>query len=364
MALPASNGKTILITGINGYIASVLGQLLLSKGYSIRGTTRRTVASDPLLKGPYALYKERIQIYEVPDMTSTGAFDEAAKGVHGIFHVASPVSFVLDSYEATVVPAMRGTETVLKAASKAGPQLSSVVVTSSVAAVTNYPVKAGYIFTEKDFAHVALDIATENKAEGIKTPAGILYSASKTAAERTVWKYREEHKPPFAISTVNPSVVIGPPIIMPDSGSKLNETLLPIYKILSGSVSEMPAQIGGGAYVDVRDVAKVHLWAFENSEKANGERYIAATSYGPPQGVADILRYKYRGTKIAEKIIVGNPGEGYIGYNKETGEVSQPDYLPESPRPSAKKAQESIGLTWIPFKQSVIETAGVLEALL
>lgn len=80
MALPASNGKTILITGINGYIASVLGQLLLSKGYSIRGTTRRTVASDSLLKGPYAPYKERIQIYEIPDMTASGAFDEAAKG--------------------------------------------------------------------------------------------------------------------------------------------------------------------------------------------------------------------------------------------------------------------------------------------
>jgi nucleoside-diphosphate-sugar epimerase len=82
MALPASNGKTILITGINGYIASVLGQLLLSKGYSIRGTTRRTVASDPLLKGPYAPYKERIQIYEIPDMTVSGAFDEAAKGTY------------------------------------------------------------------------------------------------------------------------------------------------------------------------------------------------------------------------------------------------------------------------------------------
>lgn len=108
----------------------------------------------------------------------------------------------------------------------------------------------------------------------------------------------------------------------------------------------------------------MHLWAFENSEKANGEGYIAATSYGPPQGVADILLYKYRGAKIAENILVGSPGKGYIGYNEETGEISQPDYLPESPRPSAKKAQESIGLTWIPFKQSVIETAGVLEALL
>src|ERR1700733_4975411 len=108
------------------------------------------------------------------------------------------------------------------------------------------------------------------------------------------------------MSTINLGVVIGPPIIIPDSRLKLNETLLPIYNILSGSVSEIPAQISGGAYVDVRDVAKVHVWAFENLEKANRERYIAATSYRPLQGVADILRYKYRGTKIAENILVGN----------------------------------------------------------
>lgn len=87
---------------------------------------------------------------------------------------------------------MRGTETILKAAFKAGPQLSSVVVTSSVAAVTNYPAETGYVFTEKDFAHVALDVATKNKAEGVKTPEAILYSASKTAAERTVWKFKNE----------------------------------------------------------------------------------------------------------------------------------------------------------------------------
>lgn len=82
MALPASNGKTVLITGINGYIASVLAQLLLTKGYSIRGTTRRSAASEPFLNGPWAPYKERVQIYEVSDMTASGAFDEAAKGMY------------------------------------------------------------------------------------------------------------------------------------------------------------------------------------------------------------------------------------------------------------------------------------------
>jgi nucleoside-diphosphate-sugar epimerase len=80
MSIPKSNGKIVLITGINGYIASVIGQLLLTKGYSLRGTTRRAASVETLLKGAYAPYKDRIQIFEVPNITKDGAFDEAVKG--------------------------------------------------------------------------------------------------------------------------------------------------------------------------------------------------------------------------------------------------------------------------------------------
>lgn len=80
MAVTKSNGKTVLVTGINGYIASVIGQLLLSKGYTVRGTTRRAASVEPLLKGAYAEYRDRVRIYEVPNMSVDGAFDEAAKG--------------------------------------------------------------------------------------------------------------------------------------------------------------------------------------------------------------------------------------------------------------------------------------------
>lgn len=80
MSIVASNGKTVLVTGINGYIASVLGHLLLTQGYHLRGTTRRAASAQPLLSGPFAAYKDRVKIYEVPDMTVSGAFDDAVKG--------------------------------------------------------------------------------------------------------------------------------------------------------------------------------------------------------------------------------------------------------------------------------------------
>jgi nucleoside-diphosphate-sugar epimerase len=79
-----------------------------------------------------------------------------------------------------------------ESALKAGPQLSSVVVTSSVAAVTNPTDVAGYEFTEADFSTYALERANEDRAQGLQTAWGLLYTASKAAAERAVWKFKKE----------------------------------------------------------------------------------------------------------------------------------------------------------------------------
>ncbi|RFU30552.1 hypothetical protein B7463_g5794, partial [Scytalidium lignicola] len=365
MSVPASNGKTVLITGINGYIASVLGQLLLTKGYHLRGTTRRAASAEPLLSGPYAAYRDRVKIYEVPDMTVDGAFDEASKGVHGIFHTASPISFSLDSYEMMIIPAVKGTETILNSALKAGPQLSSVVVTSSVAAVTNYPTPIpDYVFNESNFASIALETAERDRAEGKKTPSGLLYTASKTAAEKALWKFKDEHKPPFAITAINPAVVTGPPVFLPSNPSGLNETLRPVYAVFSGTTSTIPHNIGSGGYVDVRDVAKAHVWAFEHSDVANGERFITCQGFGPGQAIADVLREKYEGTKIGEKITKGEPGKGYEGYNKDTGKVDYVRWVKGAVQVDGGKTERTMGIKYIDFPQSIVDTAKVLEALL
>jgi nucleoside-diphosphate-sugar epimerase len=117
-------------------------------------------------------------------------------GVHGIFHTASPIDFSLATYEEMVLPAMHGTTTVLSSALKAGSQLSAVVITSSVVAVTN-PKEGPYTFTEKDFASFALEKVLKDKEEGVRSPGGVLYAASKTAADRAVWRFRDEHKVPY-----------------------------------------------------------------------------------------------------------------------------------------------------------------------
>ena len=80
MSVPPSNGKIVLVSGINGYIASAIGLELLKKGYTVRGSSRSSHGTNALLNGAYQLYKDRVQFVIVSDMTVPGAFDEAVKG--------------------------------------------------------------------------------------------------------------------------------------------------------------------------------------------------------------------------------------------------------------------------------------------
>lgn len=77
--------KIILITGINGYLASNTGMKVLEAGHILRGTCRSHERVAPLLAGPWKEYASRIQIYIVPDICVPGAFDEAVKGTVFLF---------------------------------------------------------------------------------------------------------------------------------------------------------------------------------------------------------------------------------------------------------------------------------------
>ena len=80
MSTVANSEKIILVSGINGFIASRIGYDLLRKGYTLRGTSRSQHSADALLHGAYKDYQEKVQMVAVPDIAIPGAFDEAVKG--------------------------------------------------------------------------------------------------------------------------------------------------------------------------------------------------------------------------------------------------------------------------------------------
>lgn len=139
--------------------------------------------------------------------------------------------------------------------------------------------------------------------------------------------------------------------------AKINESLRPLWNLFSGSLTEIPKDIGTGAYVDVRDVAKMHIWAYEHPKEADGERFISAGGFGPGQAAADILRELYPDAN--DRIPKGEPGKGYTGYGE--GFVEFPEGAAGTVNEKAKKV---MGIEFITFHDSVRDTVKEFEKLL
>lgn len=344
MPLPPSNDQIILVTGINGYIASHIGLQLLEKGYHVRGTARSSSAGSHLLSGAFKGFDQRYQHFEVPDITLPSAFDEAINGVHGVIHTASPVDFSLKTLDEFLIPAVKGNLSILDSTRLAGPQLRAFVCTSSIAAIADrWKQPPDHDYTEGDWNTSGEQIAREAFI------APVAYGASKTAAERALWKWKEENNPKFACVAINPAVVTGPPVSWPQTPEKLNETLKPVWNIYSGVAKEIPPGIGAMSYIDVRDVAAIHIWCLEHPEESDGERYLATNGKGTPQAMADILRKAYP----EREIVVGEPGCNYI-----------PDFwfVPGETSAVAHKAYKALGVDWfIMYDQSILDTVEAFE---
>ena len=94
MVSTIDKGDLVLITGVSGFIASHTANQFLEAGYRVRGTVRSLEKADWLYKLFDEKYgKGKFEASVVPDMMAEDAFNEAVKGVAGICHMASVMSF-------------------------------------------------------------------------------------------------------------------------------------------------------------------------------------------------------------------------------------------------------------------------------
>lgn len=67
---------------------------------------------------------------------------------------------------------------------------------------------------------------------------------------------------------------------------------------------------------------------------------------------------------IVENIPLGNPGEGYVGFDKETGKVESVGWTPGKPSVSGERAEREMGFSYRGLRESTVETAEALRSLL
>ncbi|KAH8995081.1 hypothetical protein EDB86DRAFT_2804906 [Lactarius hatsudake] len=264
----------VLVTGANGYLAVWIVKKYLEAGYSVRGTVR-SLSKSAFLKEQFAEYGERFELVVVEDITKDGAFDEAVKGVDAVAHTASPFHYNAIEPDELIIPAVRGTTSILNSALKHGTSVRRVVLTSSVAAVREVaPTPRDYDETNWNNAAVAT-VESKGSAAG----PGMIYLASKTLAERAAWEFVAAHKAELAwdLVAINPPFIFGPSLSPAQTANDINTSQKEIYDTLTGA--RTGAQLRGeGNWVHVSIAADAHVRA-THAAAAGGERIIVRSGY-------------------------------------------------------------------------------------
>lgn len=204
-------GSLVLVTGATGYVATHIIQTFLSLGYHVRGTVRDVEKASWLTNSLFATYAASgsFTLSHVPTLADPHAFDAAVKGVSAIVHVASVVTFDADPNK-VIPPTVLGATAILSAAMRE-PSVKEFVFTSSIVAAA-MPVPGNAVrVTHDTFNEMAIQLAWAPEKEG-EGNGGVVYMASKAAAEKAIWEFVAQNSPSFNVNTVAPGTVIGMPL--------------------------------------------------------------------------------------------------------------------------------------------------------
>ncbi|MGD0189680.1 MAG: aldehyde reductase [Rhizomicrobium sp.] len=268
----------VLVTGGSGFIGAHCILAALNAGYRVR-TTVRSLAREPqvraMLKEGGAEPGEQLS-FVAADLEHESGWPEAATGCSFVMHVASPIPATAPKHENDLIlPAREGALRVLRAARAA--HVRRVVMTSSFGAIAYGHKRRKTPFDETDWTNVKRNV-----------PA---YQKSKTIAERAAWDFVAKEGGGLELSVVNPVGVFGP-VLGPDYSPSIQL----IRRLLDGAIPGCPKL--HFAFVDVRDVADLHLRAMTNP-LAKGERFIAVA--GKSISMLDVAKVLKRRMGVAAK---------------------------------------------------------------
>lgn len=263
--------KLVVVTGGSGFIAVHIILQLLQQGYAVRTTVRsleKSTLIKEMLKNGGQTQLDDLS-FVAADLTHEEPWDQAIAGATYVIYVASPTPTLNFKNEAEMIqPAVNGVLYVLRAASKN--HVKRVVLTSAYGAIFAGHRDQTTPFTETDWSDLTV--------KGVHP-----YQKSKTLSERAAWDFIANDDSGLELATVNPVAVMGPVLANDYSHSNIQ-----IQEMLTGKTKVL-ADVHSG-YIDVRDVASLHLLAMTKPQAA-GQRFLATTgeTYSMLE-VANILR--------------------------------------------------------------------------
>ncbi|KAJ5679526.1 hypothetical protein N7462_007770 [Penicillium macrosclerotiorum] len=280
-------GSTVLITGVNGFIASNIADQFLKFGYKVRGTTRsleKNAWVSTLFNQKYG--SGNFELVAVADMGASGAFIEAVKGVSVVVHSAT--IFSLDPNPHNVIPGtIAGTINALEAAAQE-PSVKRFVLTSSSNAVLIPEPNNHVKVTADTWNDEAVEAAYADPPYEPERALPV-YAASKTLSEREAWKFMDEKKPGFTLNAVLPNINFGASLDVanqghPSTSAFVSELFKGNHNFLGGITPQY--------FIDVQDTALLHVAAAIHPD-VHSERVFAFAEPVNADGVLAILRKLY-----------------------------------------------------------------------
>jgi dihydroflavonol-4-reductase len=272
------------------------------------------------------------------DLMSDEGWREAVTGCDYVLHVASPfpVKQPKDPDE-LIVPAREGSVRVLRTSFDAGAK--RIVMTSSAAAVRNGrdgALEGRRELTEEDWS---------DPADPHMTP----YAQSKNIAERAAWELVRERGAEDRLVTIQPGAIVGPLL-----GADRSYSLEAIARLVEGRMPGLPRL--GFAFIDVRDVAALHVAAMTAPEAA-GQRLIAAGEFLWFSEVAQILRERLGAD--ASKVPTRNLPNFMVRAMAlvDPGVRSVANELGHEARYSSENARRRLGWTPRPVEETIVDCA-------
>lgn len=223
-----SEGALVLVTGVNGFIATHVANQFLLRGFKVRGTVRDKVKSEWLVKELWKTESSNgsFELVEVKDMAAENAYAEALRGVEVVVHLATDTTWDPDPNK--VVPRTVAAITNLLDDAVKEPSIKQFVYTSSMgSAITPYH-DVAFHCDQNSWNDEALERAWApppyTAERGMYT-----YMASKAEAEKTFWKFIKEQKPSFVANSVLPFTALGP-LLNSRQNTSTDGWLFDIYK--------------------------------------------------------------------------------------------------------------------------------------
>jgi dihydroflavonol-4-reductase len=327
-------GQEVLVSGATGYIAGHVIKGLLATGHRVIGTVRDPADAARVAHLRALPGSERLSVVAA-DLMSPDPFGAHAD-VDAVLHLASPYAIdVRDPQRDLVDPAVKGTLAMLRAAA-ASPRVRRVVLTSSLAAVTDEP--DGRVLTEADW----------NTASSLtRNP----YYHSKTLAERAAWEFMARETPGFDLVVINPMLVIGP-----SHSHAVNTSPRIFVDLLAGKYPAVMALTWG--FVDVRDVAAAHLAALDRP--AASGRYLCIAGNLSMADVVALMRAEGYSGKLPRLDLSGAFGTMLMKLASRTQPPGVGSYLRSHlgrvPRYDTAKSRRDLGLVYRAPADSVRDT--------